>query len=254
MAFPRFFYDNRFADNTPAASSTAAGNYAAANLADWRPYTYWLGTLLPATITVDCGVAKAADYALVMGHNLHSVGASVEIHGSTDNFSTSDVTVASGTPADDTPYLLTFASVAYRYWQLKLTGSTPPTVAIAAIGAKLEAPVGLAQQFDPLTRVINGQSNQNENGHPLGTVVYFEEWEQDLTFEKVSWSWVRSTFLPAWRSSLRGSPFAFGWDTDNEPSEILLVSGGNSSAQSFETPHYSGSVCDLVLHLSGVIT
>jgi len=250
MAFPRLFYDNRFADTTPVASSTAAGNFAAANVADWRPYTFWKPGVLPASLTVDSGAAKAADYALLLGHNMKSVGASLEVHGSTDNFATSDVTVASGTPASNDPYLLVFASTSFRYWRLLFTGVTVPTIPIAAIGARLEFPVGLAQGFDPLARAINGQQNDNENGQPLGRVIYFEQYDQDLTFEKVAWSWVRGTFLPAWRSNLRGAPFAFGWDTDNFPSEILLVKSG----MGVTVPHYSGSVADLQVHFTGVIT
>lgn len=250
MANPRFYYDNRFADAPPVASSIAAGNYAAANVADWRAYTWFKPGVLPATLTVDCGVAKAADYALLHGHNLKSVGASVEVRGSTDDFGASDVLVASGTPASDEPFLLTWASVAYRYWRLRFTGSTPPAIPIAAIGAVLEVPAGLAQGFDPIGRTVHGSSNRNENGHPLGKVVDFEEWEANLRFEKVSWTWLRATFLPLWRAHLRGSPFAFGWESDAYGSEILIASAG----MKVDTPHFSGALADLSLRFNGVIT
>lgn len=250
MANPRIFYDNRLADATPVASSTAAGNFAAANVVDWRAYTWWKAGVLPATLTVDCGVAKAADFALLAGHELHSVGASLEVRGSTDNFSASDVLVASGTPGSDGPFLLTFGSVSYRYWRLRVTGSTPPAIAIAAIGAMLEFPVGCASGFDPIGRKAVGQGNRNENGHPLGSVVDFEQWESDLRFEKVSWDWVRDTFLPAWRAHLRGTPFAFGWNTPAYGSELVIVTAG----MQWSTPHFAGSFADLSIKLSGVVT
>lgn len=250
MANPRLFYDNRLADSTPVASSTAAGNYAAANVADWRAYTWWKGNVLPATLTVDCGVAKAADYALLLGHNMKSVGASLEVRGSTDNFSASDVLVASGTPATDDPYLLTFGSVSYRYWRHTFTGATPPSIAIAAIGAVLEMPVGLALGFDPLGREAMGQSNRNENGHPLGKVIDYEQWVANLMFEKLAWSWIRGTFLPAWRANLRGTPFVFGWETSAYGAELVLVTTG----MQWSTPHFSGSFADLALKVSGVVT
>lgn len=250
MANPRLYYDNRFADNTPVASSTAAGNYAAANVADWRRYTWWKGAVLPATLTVDCGVAKAADYALLLGHDMKSVGASLEVRGSTDNFAASDVLIASGTPANDDPYLLTFGSASFRYWRQTFIGATPPSIPIASVGAVLEMPVGLAQGFDPLGRSVNGTQNNSENGHPLGRVIDFEEWSADLFFEKVSWTFIRNTFLPLWRSTLRSTPFAFGWDTATYGSEIVLVNSGMDWA----TPHYSGQVADLKLSVSGVIT
>lgn len=250
MANPRIFYDNRFADNTPVASSTASGNYAAANIADLRAYTFWKGNVLPADVTVDSGVAKASDFALVYGHELKSVGASVEIRGSTDNFGASDTLLASGTPASDDPYLLTYNSQSFRYTRAKFTGATPPTMAIVLAGAMLEFPVGLAQGFDPIGRKVFGRGNENENGHPLGRVIDFEGWEQQITFEKVSWSFIRNTFLPAWRAHLRSSPFAFAWDSAGFGTEIVLVTAGLE----FDTPHYSGQFADLRLKLSGVIT
>lgn len=96
MAFqkPKILYDNRFADANPVASTTAAG-YNVLNLRDWRPYTWWQPTALPATVTVDCLIARAADYALLWGHSLHDAQASIQVRGSTDNFASSDVLVAS---------------------------------------------------------------------------------------------------------------------------------------------------------------
>jgi hypothetical protein len=93
-AKPKFLYDNRLNDGTPVASTTAAGNFNVLNLRDWRPFTWWKPVSLPATVTVDSGVARPADYALIYGHDLHDAQVAVEIRGSTDNFVASDVLVA----------------------------------------------------------------------------------------------------------------------------------------------------------------
>jgi len=53
MALPKFFYDNRFDDATPVASSTAAGDFNVLNLRDWRPFTFWKPSAMPATVTGD---------------------------------------------------------------------------------------------------------------------------------------------------------------------------------------------------------
>lgn len=250
MANPRLFFDSRLADNVLVASGTAPGNYAPANVADLRPYTWWKGDVLPATLTVDCGVPKAADFALIYGHNMKSVGASLEVRGSTDNFVASDVLVAAGAPASDDPYLLTFGSVAYRYWRLRFTGATPPSIAIALLGAVFEFPTGLSQGFDPIGRKVVAQQNRNEHGQPLGNVVDYEEYSSDLLFERVSWDWVRTSFLPAWRSNLRSAPFVFGWETSLYGSELVLV----ASAPQWTAPHMSGLVTDLTLTVTGVIS
>lgn len=249
MAKPAIFYDNRLADAAITASTTASG-YAADNLSDWRPYTWWQPTALPATLTVDSGAAAAADYALVYGHDLFTNGCTVEVRGSTDNFAASDVLVASSTPADDEPFVVTFASASYRYWRLKITGSTVPSLAIAAIGAQLELAQYLPQGFDPVGREVQGQRNRNENGQPLGRVVDFEQWKQSITLQRVTWSWLRATFLPAWREHLRSSPFVFGWDIGTYAADIKLVTAGPQ----ISSPHYSGSTCDLKFEISGVVT
>lgn len=247
MGKPAILHDNRFDAAAPAASSTAAG-YDVANLTDWRPYTWWQPTALPATVTVDCGSATAADYAFISGHDLYTQGASVEVRGSTDNFSASDVLVASSTPTADTPLLIVFNSASYRYWRLKITGTTMPSLAIAAIGAMLRLPTYLPQGFDPVGRKMIGDTNRSSRGQVLGRVVDFEEWSQDIELTSVTWSWVRNTWLPAWAAHLRSTPFGFAWDPENYPADTRLVSVGNE----FETPHNSGSLCELVFELRGV--
>lgn len=248
MAKPKFLYDNRLGDGLPVASSTAAGTFSVLNLLDWRPYTWWQPAALPATVTVDCGAVKAADFALVYGHNLWTQSATLEIHGSTDNFAASDVLVATSAPASDLPLLLTFNSASFRYWRFKLTGAFAPSLAIVAIGAALVSTVYMQDTFSPVDRTVEGQTNRNENGHPLGRAVYFETWKATLLLPSVSWSWARNTFLPAWKSNLRGSPFGFCWDSDLFPEDVRLVQAGDE----LQIPHRAGSFCDVQLDVQGI--
>lgn len=239
---PKIFYESRFADAAPVASTTASG-YSVLNVRDWRPYTWWKATVLPATITVDCGVARAADYLLVYGE-----AATYEVRGSTDNFAASDVPLGSVTLTALGFGLVLFASVSYRYWRLRQTGSGTPAVAIAAPGAALEFPRRMASGFDPIGRSVEGQSNRSERGHPLGSVIDFEEWSGSLSFKNLSQSWVRGTFVPAWKTHLRGSPFLFAWDPVDHASELYLVKAGPG----YKTPHGVGQYCDLQFDVKGV--
>ena len=258
-ALPKFFYDNRLLDAAVSASSTATGNYAPANVNDMRPYTWWQGSAMPANLTVNCGSAKAANYALVYGHDLFTQGATCEVRGSTDNFASSNNLVASNTPADNNPFLIEFGSVSYQYWRLNFTGSTNPSIAIALIGTEFVMPVGLPFGFDPIGRMASLQANNNENGQPLGKVIDFEQWSQTLKFAGVTQSWMRSTFLPAWKSNLRGQPFVFGWDTGDYPAEIYLCSAGTGSvsggsgAPGFTAVHDLPTTGDLVFDINGVM-
>lgn len=250
MAKPHFFYDNRLSDATPVASSTAAGAFAAANLGDWRAYTWWKPASLPATVTVDCGAAVAADYALILGHDLFSKGCTVEVRGSTDNFGASNVLLATLTPTSDKPLAALFASASYRYWRLVVAGSAAPSIAIAAIGRRLELPTWLPQPFDPLGRKVVGQSNRNEQGQALGKSIKFQSWKEKIKLERVSWSWAQTTFKDACDAHLFSTPFAFAWELDLYPNDIKLL----HPIESFETPHYSGSTCDVSFDVEAVVT
>lgn len=249
MGLPKLFFDNRFADGIPVASSTAAGNYAAANVADMRPYTWWKANALPATLTTDCGSAKLADFALILGHDLYTQGASVEVRGSNDNFSTSDVLVDSFTPTSDDPFLMEFTVASYRYWRAAITGpaGNKPVVAMVLLGVAFVIPKSMQAGFDPLARMAEQASNNNDNGNPLGKIIQHETWKETLLFKNLSWDWVRSEWQAAWRAHLRGSPFVFAWDSIRYPSELYLV----SISGKYSTPHQRAQLADLSFEVRG---
>ncbi len=258
MAKPTLFFDNLLADvgATVTASSTAAG-YAVQNLYDWRSYTWWRPSAMPANVTIDCGADRQADYALVHTHNLGALMSvetiNVQIRASTDNFAASDDLIATLTPlveGDDAPLLAVFSTPqTYRYWRLVFVGAVAPSIAIAAIGQLFELPAYLSQGFDPLGRTLEGQGNINEKGQPLGRSVQFESWTQPIMLERIARSWLTGQWLPAWRSHLRGQPFVFGWDHELAPTELTLVTAGVR----FAAPHYPGGLVDLSFDVSGVV-
>lgn len=251
MGMPKLFFDNRFANGIPVATNTSPGNYAAANVADMRPYTWWKAASLPASLSVDCASAKAADFALIYGHDLFTQGATLEVRASSDNFVASNVLIATVTPTSNDPFLLEFASASYRYWRITITGATAnkPAIAMAMIGAAFVMPRYMQVGFDPLTRAVKQTANNNDNGQPLGKIIQFESWKQTLQF-MVTWAWLRATWQPAWRDHLRGSPFIFAWDSANYPKEFHLVSAGDG----YQAPHKPGAWADLRFDVSGVAT
>ena len=234
---PFICWDNRFADAEPVASSTYAG--AAANIANFRPYTNWTPVTLPATITVDCGTPKYADCLGLFNHTLASSGSTIQVRGSTDNFVASDVLVATLVPDNNTASIVNFTSVAYRYWRITITGTVVPTLSIVALGVGLEFPTGLPYGFDPLARQVFGQTNISEQGLPLGKVILFEQWKQNVSFNFIPSSWLRTVFLPTWKIHLRGKPFLFAWDLTRYPTEIYLVEAGDSIKSPQNLPAYS---------------
>lgn len=242
MAKPKFLYDNAFNDATPVASSTAAGDYNVLNLRDWRPYTWWKPSAAPSNVTVDSGAPRARDYMLVYGE-----AGTYEARGSTDNFGASNVLLATLTLSEPGLGMVSFVSASHRYTRLSIASGTP-AVAICAIGSALEAPVFLDGEFSPIDRKVHGHANKNENGHPLGKSVFFESWKATITLKNVTWTWARSTFTPAWKSHLRGTPFGFVWESDLYASDVKLVQAGDM----LSIPHRAGSFCDVVIEVDGV--
>jgi len=240
---PKILYDNRLKDATPVASSTASGDFNVLNLRDWRRYTWWKPSAIPATVTVDSGISKARDYFLVYGE-----AGTYEARGSTDNFSASNVLLATIVLSATGLGLTTFASASHRYTRITIPSGAAPAMAIGVIGAALESPVFLEGSFDPLNRKVEGDFNRTNKGHPLGRAIEFEEWSESIKLDLVSWSWVRASFKPAWDAHLRASPFVFAWDAGDHADEIYLV----TTKGEFKSPHRSGSRASVSFDVAGV--
>jgi len=245
---PLVLYESRLNDAVPVASTTAAG-YNVLNLREARPYNFWKPTAMPATVTVDCASSKSADYLAVYGHDLFTQGCTIEIRKSTDNFAANDVLVATHTPADNKPILVLFTSTSSRYWRIRVLTGTAPTIAIAMFGVRLEIPAGVREGFDPIGRNSVGQYNRSVKGYALGKVINYQEWKENLRFELVSWTWVRTTWSAAWDAWLQSEPWLFAWHPDTYPKETYLVGADGP----YSTPHKAGSLCDLDVAVTGVM-
>ena len=119
----KFIYNN-LADKVTVSASSEATGFPAENAVDMSRATQWKSDAeATITLTVDLGAATAATGIGVANHNLGTLdddGYTVELKGSTDNFSGSDVLVKTLSPAaDDADYYATFGSVSYRYWRIK---------------------------------------------------------------------------------------------------------------------------------------
>jgi hypothetical protein len=117
------------------------------------------------------------------------------------------------------------------------------------MGELLDVPAYLSSGFDPIGRTPKGQTNRSELGHPLGRTVMYEAWEESVTFECLSWSWLRADWLTAWRDHLRDEPFLWLWDPTGHPAEVYLV----AVKDGFKSPHQTGSYTSLSMTLYGVV-
>ena len=248
MTGPLILYESRLLDAVPVASSTAAG-FDVLNLRDMRDYTLWKPSAMPATVTVDSGSSKAADYLAVYGHDLFSTGCTIEVRKSTDNFAANDVLVATSTPADNKTLLLLFTSASSRYWRIRVLTGTAPTLSIALLGVRLEMPKGVKDLLDPLGHTVKAEYNRSVTGRPLGKVIQYREWKANLIFEALTWDFIRASWVPAWDAWLQSEPWLFAWHPDSYPKESYLVVADGS----YSSPHDSNLTLTLTVPVTGVI-
>ena len=178
----------------------------------------------------------STDYGLIWGHDLASNGITCDFQYSGDGSTWGSAAIV--TPQSDKPFFAEWSlSVPRRWWRINLTEGFVtgqlPTIAIVAIGNKLELPRGFDLGFDPNARTPRGRFSTSVNGNPLGRTITHEEWQAALGVELVTWDWLRDTFEPAWLDHLRDEPYVLAWDRARYPNELNLVEslGGDRGPQ-----------------------
>jgi hypothetical protein len=138
MSQPAFYWNKISTSATYTATDTLSGTdvediqYTTEDT-DWGPADV-SGT---KSIIIDNGADLTVDTLCLLGDNLN--GVTLEIRGSTDNFSTSDVLVSAGatlTSLVNTAYR-SFAEATYRYWKFNFT-TFPSTMRIDHLALDLQ--------------------------------------------------------------------------------------------------------------------
>lgn len=222
---PVILYDNRLNDGTPTATDTASG-YDVLNLRDYRTYTYWKAANATGIkyVTVDCGTPKSADALGIVGHNLNTVGATISVESSPDN-SVWTERLAGFTPSNDKALLKLFTSASARYWRLKITGmSAAPFMAILVIGSRFTFERYLKSPFDPDAEKVEAKAVRSKGGHVLGVAIAFYERNIQAEWSRLTPSWIKNTFIPAWTGHLsKCLPFFWAWEPTDHSDEVYYV-------------------------------
>jgi len=114
------------------------------------------------------------------GHDVFSTlgaNAKIAVHGSTDNFSASDVTVGTFDVDTDSPVLGMFSSASYRYWKIRIYETGLAThqsfVSHLCLGARYSAPAelraGLKLPYEAIKDDI--RNNVAQKGNHIGRSV-----------------------------------------------------------------------------------
>ena len=222
----KFFYATMLgsAGSTFTATSTATGDFDVDYLYSMFETSFWEATTSAnQQLDYDAGVGntKTADYLVILGHNLATVGATIVLQysdgaGYTNAFTPIVVTV-------DTVLAKEFSGAgAHRYWRLDISGgmSAAPSIAIAIWGDKTE--IGFARaSYDPKGFEEEVSRNITAGGFPAGIHEYFSEREFSIPLSKID----EATYakLLAWREISGAQQLFVAWETANNPDDVFLV-------------------------------
>ncbi len=254
-SLPAVLSDNRFADGVPVSSTAVDVGYSVLNLIDWRPFTFWRVTGTGTHfITIDCGSARSADTLAILAHNLASLGATVSVECSSDNFAAETVVALAGfVPASDRVIYRPFTAVSRRYWRLRIviSGSFSPYLGILCVGARVEFPYQPDKGFDPWPQTVKARGERSTVGQLLGVVRQYVEIAPRPTWTKLDPAWVAATFEPWWDGhASKLIPFFWSWEPGEHAAQTLLVSLADGFTLS--RPLQSGIDQSISLELVGV--
>lgn len=204
-------------------------DFSIANLKDLKAYTLWKssGTATPITIEVDLGVAdpEAADYLLLVNHNLHTLSATIKVRCG-NSYPPSTTRLTASIPDEDTAsyFALTADATLYRYWSFALdTGSPPfaakPYIAELFCGLKTELPHFLTPDFDPFFRQVAVRGGtRSQGGHALGVTLQGQTHRGTISFGDAGAA--RAEFTDSLNAFIDGHallrrPFGFVLDADD---------------------------------------
>lgn len=225
----KFLYDTLLgtADSFPTASSTATGNYSPAYVANMLEGDGWkaFNATSPAWIkyTFTAGINHQADCLAIIGHNLGTLGAQIDLQYSTDgvNF-TSALTF---TPASDKAIYREFTSPGpYPCWRLLIskTGgfAGAPFISTALFGLKTELDYATAS-FDPYEQNVKASVNLSQGGYVTGVHTQYTERNLSLSFEGADATLYNK--VKSWWETNGLKNFFVVWESANNPSDVFLM-------------------------------
>lgn len=214
---------------SPSAVTVSSETADGPGDAPLRPdtYEYWEASSLPATWTVDLGVARDVDYVGIAGHTLGTKGSSALVEYSTDN--SNWTTFATDTaPGTDAPILFLDDAKFARYWRVTIDGQDspgdPPRVAVIYLGEvlKMQRMIYGGHTPMPLARDTVLQNALSKGGQFLGQNIRRMGVTGDAAFKNLTAAWYRANFDPFVKVA-RQYPFFFAWRPATYPAEVAYA-------------------------------
>lgn len=217
--YARIGYQSILPDATLSGTAGTSG-YPMSAVTNPATYERYTPSAMPATIQADSGAAVAVDYVGIAAHNLGSKGCTVYVESSTD--ASTWTTRLTLTPTTDTTLFGMFDSVSARYWRVRITGATAPTVGVVFLGAMLTMPRTIYGGHTPITlaRVTAVRPALSETGQWLGASQTRAGFSTSFAWKNLGAAWYRENFDPFVATNPRVSPFFIAWRPYSFPDEV----------------------------------
>lgn len=216
MAQPAFLYCTYGITADVTATSTLSGTLPADILIPTEDTFHSPSSTSAYSIVIDAGVEITADYIAILGDVLD--GVTVEIRGSTDNFSGSDDQVSAGAAlsSDLNAAWRTFGSSSYRYWKLNVSGhSTAIKISHACLDELVVLPY-FATDWDEESLLIESSNLVSSSGIFIG--VNQQNAMQEMALDIGEITAAELVDVKLWRAACikESNPFFFVPDTSDE--------------------------------------
>jgi len=248
----KFFWSTMLgsAGSTLTATSTASG-YDVANIYNMLETNMWKSaSAADQAVHYDAGAGNAfsADYLVILGHNLGTIGASVLLQASaTGAFAGEQTDVVNEAITADTVYLREFTSPgALRYWRLSLIGmSAAPYMTLCIWGDKTELDYA-SSSFDPNAEEVKAAVNLSQGGYVTGVHTRYTERSMRLRFNDADSTLYAK--VKAWWDGSGLKNFFVAWENVNNQNDIFLM----RPSATFNNPLVRGGAYrDITINLKG---
>lgn len=212
----RILYASVLAGSTVTASAGAG----AANVLNAATYSRWSFTDAQS-LTITLPAAQMVDAVGLGAHSFANATAVVEY--STGDADAWQLFAASQSGAAAMLFLRSGA-VSVKRLRVIVTAGGPQVLGVvfAGIALQMQRPIYKGHAPATMSRVTEYQSNESEGGQWLGRNVIRQGLKVDLSWARLSASWVRQYFDPFAKAAVV-SPFFVAWNPQEFPREVAYA-------------------------------
>ena len=218
LTHARIGYDN-FVPAATVTATSAEAVWPADSVQRENTFERWQPPSGNASITIDNGTAKSADYIGIAVHTLGSSASTITVQ--YFDLTSGWTTIETVSPLENSAIMAIFAEVTARYFRVIVAGSTAPQIGVIYLGVALAMQRAIYAGHSPITlaRRTVKRPTKSEDGQFLGSSTIRYGLQTGFAWKHLKAQWYRDNFDPFVKSA-RSKPFFIAWRPSKFPNEI----------------------------------